>query len=91
MFEDFENKLQELAKLRDKQDEIDLAYANDTAAIETAISDIGLDDNTMRKYAVGKFAIDNYRKCKNMSVEEAYLFVDNLFAVEEELAKRNQG
>lgn len=85
MFSDVKDKLLVMKDLQYRRDEIDLAYANDITEIEELMANVRLDDKILRQYNIGLYAIENYRKCNKMSVEEAYLYVDNLFKIEEEL------
>jgi len=84
MFKNLETKLKNKTLLLNKLEELHLEYQERVSSIVERIDAMEVDEVFERKYNVALYAIDNFAKCKDMSVEEAIQYVEELFKREEE-------
>ena len=83
MFKNIESKIK-LRDLYEKDKERLLEKCNrKIIEIDKNIDLLDIDDSLERKYMLGMYAKENFRKCKDMSIEDAFLYADNLFKEED--------
>jgi len=71
-------KIEERERLELEADRITAEYNNSITEITSQIADLDIDHKYEVAYNIGVYAKENYKKCENMTIYEAYKYVDML-------------
>jgi len=83
--EEISNKLNKRDAYENRKLEIMTKCQKELDAIDKNIKLLDIDIVTERAYNTAMYAIENFDRCKDMSVVEAYEYVDYLFKKQEEI------
>jgi len=84
MFNEIQGQLCFRGLYEERKDRLTEQYNDDMSAIDTAIEALNIDEVMERKYNLAVYAKSEFRKCKDMTLEEAYKYADHLMAKEDE-------